>query len=727
MNALTAFKKPHLPADWKWPAGPWHDLDWRGIDWDRLNPFSEEPHPEPEGGGGDEGRPPEPPDPRKRHRWRWAAGIFGAVIAAIVVFLLIFDWNWLRGPIGRYASEKSGRTVVLAGDLKVKLLTWTPRVEINGLRVGNPAWAPRGNMAEIERLTMAARWMPLLSGRLVMPLVAVDRPNVALYRDRSGRANWEFEPRGPAKPLELPPIQTFRITDGRLRMIDLGRNLTFAGTVNANEQASAAYDQGFRLEGRGDLNRRAFLLNVTGGPLINVRRDRPYPFDAEVRAGATRVTAKGQVPRPFNLGLVNAAVTVSGADMNDLYNLTGLTFPNTPPYRVTGQLRRDGMVYTYNDFSGRVGRSDLNGDMKVDLTSGRPFLTGEMNSKLLDFADLAGLFGLPGASAAADPAQKAEARALAAQGRLLPDATLQTERLRAMDARVTYSAASVRAPNLPLEAVSLGVKLDKGLLTLDPIAFKFPTGDLRGEASIDARKATPLSRVDFRVRNIKLEQFVSPVAGSRPVHGTLLGRARLTGAGDSVHRAAANSDGAVTLVIPRGQMRQAFAELLGINATKGLFMLLTKDQDPTDIRCALADFEVRNGVLMARNIVFDTGVVIVNGSGTVNLESERMDLVFKGKPKKMRAVRLIAPIIMAGTLRQPKFGIQPEGAIAQAGIGVALGALLSPLAAILPFVDPGLAKDANCQALFAEARRSDSPVTGAQAAAGPASLPKGKK
>jgi hypothetical protein len=41
---------------------------------------------------------------------------------------------------------------------------------------------------------------------------------------------------------------------------------------------------------------------------------------------------------------------------------------------------------------------------------------------------------------------------------------------------------------------------------------------------------------------------------------------------------------------------------------------------------------------------------------------------------------------------------------------VALGALLSPLAAILPFVDPGLADDANCGALAAEANRQGTPV-----------------
>jgi hypothetical protein len=40
----------------------------------------------------------------------------------------------------------------------------------------------------------------------------------------------------------------------------------------------------------------------------------------------------------------------------------------------------------------------------------------------------------------------------------------------------------------------------------------------------------------------------------------------------------------------------------------------------------------------------------------------------------------------------------------QGAEAAALGALATPLAAILAFVDPGLAKDANCSALLEEAR-----------------------
>jgi hypothetical protein len=44
----------------------------------------------------------------------------------------------------------------------------------------------------------------------------------------------------------------------------------------------------------------------------------------------------------------------------------------------------------------------------------------------------------------------------------------------------------------------------------------------------------------------------------------------------------------------------------------------------------------------------------------------------------------------------------------QAGAGTVLAALLTPIAAVLAFVDPGLAKNADCSALMAQVGPTDS-------------------
>lgn len=188
------------------------------------------------------------------------------------------------------------------------------------------------------------------------------------------------------------------------------------------------------------------------------------------------------------------------------------------------------------------------------------------------------------------------------------------------------------------------------------------------------------------------------------VTGPLEARVKLRGQGRSVRAAAATADGVVTVISRRGEIRKVFAELLGINVTRGLGLLWSGDRSSTPLRCAVAGFEGRNGVLHASAVVVDTGVVLALGKGHIDLRSETIDLELKGKAKEPRLVRLMAPIRIGGRLADPTVGVDLGAAAGQAGVAGAFAALLSPVAAILPFVNVDLAEDADCAAAVAAAR-----------------------
>jgi uncharacterized protein involved in outer membrane biogenesis len=222
-----------------------------------------------------------------------------------------------------------------------------------------------------------------------------------------------------------------------------------------------------------------------------------------------------------------------------------------------------------------------------------------------------------------------------------------------------------------------------------------------------------VTSLDLRLSKARLEQLV-PIrtGGAAPLTGGLVGRAKLTGAGASVREAAAHADGQVLVVVPSGEIRAAFAELLGVNVVKGLGLLLAKDQSKTDLRCAVAHFQARNGVLTANRIVFDTEPVLGVGEGRIDLRNEQLDLRISGRPKRPQLIRVMAPVTVQGPIVQPKIGVETSNVVAQGGIAAALGALVSPLAAVLPFVDLGEADDAACGALIAQAGRQGAPVQG---------------
>ncbi len=241
--------------------------------------------------------------------------------------------------------------------------------------------------------------------------------------------------------------------------------MTFDGTISANENSGAAHGTAFQMAGKGELNKRIFQMVASGGPLINVDRDKPYPFAMEIHSSTTRITAKASILHPFNLGELSGALTFAGANLADLYYLTGIAFPRTGPYRLVAGFQRDGTTYRLMDMAGTVGNSDLEGDMTVDVHTGRPYLFATLRSRRLDFVDLGPLIGgapsaakiAQAAAKAGIPAKDAEAQISVPQNQryLLPDVPLAVDRLKQMDANVKYAAASVHSDDFLFEVSRL--------------------------------------------------------------------------------------------------------------------------------------------------------------------------------------------------------------------------------------------------------------------------------
>jgi uncharacterized protein involved in outer membrane biogenesis len=226
---------------------------------------------------------------------------------------------------------------------------------------------------------------------------------------------------------------------------------------------------------------------------------------------------------------------------------------------------------------------------------------------------------------------------------LLPDMPLHTERLTQMNAEVDYSALAVKSRDFPLRGLGTHISLQGGVLDLKPLAFQFPQGKLSGELKIDGRKAVPVTSVDARLTDIHIENFIK--SGDKPLTGTLEARAKLTGHGKSVHAAASTADGQVTVALPGGGMRHSLAEWLGVNVLDAVGLSLSGDRSNTNLRCAVASFDTRDGVMTSRQMLINTDPVRVDGGGTINLRDETLNMQMQGKPKNFQLVRLRAPMI----------------------------------------------------------------------------------
>jgi hypothetical protein len=699
----------------------------------------------------------------------------GVVIIALVLIIAFFPWNRLRGPAARILSADLGRPVGIAA-LHGSLFGH-PHVEVNGFTIGNPAWAGGGQMVSIQRIDLELRFWPLLWGQIVLPRVALLRPDVRLFRAADGRANWVFSAhpeRAKAKqqsnqPMHLPLVHLLVIQSGKLSAHDELHKVSFDGTVDAGEasgvsagvpshtakavkakamshgaNASGAEQRasrvaadtgtGFELLGKGELNEKPFTLRVSGGPLVWAETHKPYPFDVRMIASDIRFTARGVVPHPFDLGQLEMTLSLSGNDLADGYYLTGLALPNTPPYAISGHLHSTGTKFKLTDLRGTVGGSDIQGVVTAQLTSPYPVLDADLTSHVLNLADLGPTFGGTAPSAAEEKQErqgsghptKAKATQELAKGVahgltgktaatapgqfLLPTAKLQVARLRGMDATLRYHADEIKAQNLPLQKVDLHVHLRDDVLRIDPFTFSLPQGTLGGTAVINVHGPVPTEQLDMRLTHVQLAQFHTKGSAKPPFEGTLVGRLRLDGSGDSIHAFASTADGTLSIVVPHGEIEQAFAEFAGIDVASGLGLVLKKKQKQTDLRCGIADFDANHGIAKVKQLVFDTQVVLITGNGDVDLRNEALHLQLTGAPKKLRIGVLHTPIEIKGTLLHPAIGVKGSKLAAQGAAAALLGVVGTPLAAIAAFVDPGLNKSADCQALLTDAKAMGAPV-----------------
>jgi AsmA family protein len=647
-----------------------------------------------------------------------------ALVLVLILALTFMDWNRFKGPLERSASAHFGREVRIEGPLEVRVWSRTPMVTISGLTIGNPPWESHRPMARIERVEIELELFSLLRLRPVLRRLVLVHPELYLHQEKSGRANWTSENQAPtrtpaAQPTSLPAMRDVVIDSGKLTVIDELRRLKVEGTLQAHQRASRQDPKPFHVKAEGTINNKPFKLDIAGGPLRALSPEQPYPFSLEITAGENEIRSDGKVLKPFDLGGLELEVDAHGRDLAELYYLTQITLPNSPPYKVHARIVRHGTRFAVNDIAGTWGASDVSGSIDIDAATKRPSVKADLLSRHLYLKDFAAVTGSqaqatpasldttrPGTRAAKPPAVAAAPAPPQPGAQLFPDAHLQVERLRAIDADLHFRASSIEAGSVPFTQLDLHVKLLDGALSLEPIEFELPQGRLSANIHIETTTLPPKVRVESRATGIRLAQLKGKGPGAvPPFDGTLEARAVLAGTGDSVHDFMSGANGMLTVVVPNGDVRSAFAELTGIDVAAGIGLLVGKADERMPLRCGVMQFNLEHGTAHAKDIVFDTEKVLITGEGQIYLGPENLDLTIQGQPKKVRLVRLRAPVEIRGKLLKPSFRLETGHVLKQGGIAVALGALLTPIAAVLAFVDPGLAKDQNCALLIAQAKR----------------------
>jgi len=653
--------------------------------------------------------------PTLRH---WMAGT-GIVLLVLALVISFFPWDSLRGPINRYVSDQLGRRFEITRHLSVNL-GLTTKVSAEGIEIANPEWAHDPYLLRATAAEFDISLLPLLVGKVVLPNIRLAEPRIGLQIEPDGRRTWAFS-RDTSEKGTAPQIGSLVVDQGSVSYLAKAQGADLDVQFSLASESGNDLPLSFKATGRW--NSGAFTADGRTGGVLEFSRDSKASFPIEVNAvaGKTRLKAKGSLTDIANLAGIDATFDLQGENLDDLYGLLGVVLPATPPYKLRGKLDKTDKVWAVSQIQGLLGKSDLSGALSFDQSSAVSLLTGKLQSKVMDFADLAPVIGIApsgsstsktnsatastGSKAAPSAPNKKALPTGTAPGKVLPRTPLDVTKLNAMNADVTYAAADIRhVKELPLDKGSVHVKLKAGVLQLEPISLGVAGGSVAGTIRIDSTVAPAAITTRLDVRALQLNQLFPAVESTKTGFGKFSGQFNLTGRGNSVAQMLGSASGDVAILMGKGEISNILLEFMGLDGGE-VIKFLVRGDNTVQLRCAAAAFDVKQGLMTSRAIVLDTSDTVVTGQGQISLANETLDLLFKPQPKDVSILSLRSPLRIGGTFAKTTAGPETSALAGRVGIALVLAAI-NPLLALAATIETGPGEDTDCGAVLSKAAQA---------------------
>ena len=684
---------------------------------------------------------------RTRKVFTWTLASLVVLLVVLVLIIAFFDWNRIKPPLNAKVSEELHRPFAINGNLEVvwqrepeeggwrAWVPW-PHVVAQDLSLGNPDWSKKPQMVTLKRVELRISPLALLAQRVVIPRIDLTEPNADLQRLADGRANWtfKFDPKDPnAEPSSwVVDIGAIGFDKGHVILDDqslktqldliidpLGKPIPFSDIVGdkaaktASEKGASPQDYAFALKVKGQYHGQTLAgEGKVGGLLALQDAARPFPLQAKVNIADTRVELAGTLTDPLNLGALDLRLKLAGTSLGNLYPLTGVTLPDTPPYETDGHLiaklhEADGAVFRYEEFNGKIGQSDIHGSLTYVASQPRPKLSGSLVSNQLLFADLAPLIGAD--SNAKQKARGGESKQPA--DKVLPVEEFKTERWRDMDADVEFTGKRiVHSEKLPFNDLYTHLMLTDGVLSLEPLRFGVAGGNLDAQIRLNGRTEPLEGQAKLTARKFKLKQLFPTFEPMKTSFGELNGDADITGRGNSVAKLLGTANGNLKMLINDGAISRELMELVGLNVGNYVVGKIFGDKE-VKINCAAADFDIKTGLATTRLFVFDTENAIVYIDGTADMATEQLDLTITPESKGWRVISLRSPLYVRGKFIKPDAGVKAVPLMLRGAGMVALGVIAAPAAGLLALIAPSAGEPNQCAPLLEQMKAGKAPVT----------------
>jgi uncharacterized protein involved in outer membrane biogenesis len=611
---------------------------------------------------------------------RWVLYIVGGFISALILILILLsiiripiDLSSQKGMVESAASLALGRTVNIDDKIVVST-SLRPVLSLEGLRISNPEDFEEGDFIKMNTAEIRVHLLPLLMGKIKVGKLRVKGITVTLLENKQGAVNWSSQTPVNSKS-EAPPKPRLSNKETQLKLTSdsfVLTKLVMEDIVVGYHRPGKTETLHFKIdECTGTmLPGKPFILSMKG-KLLN----EPYVTEIEIgslqelveesqsRMEVITEIAKTQFNFAGTLNLVKATqslhllASVSGDNLDNLNGLLSLDLPPLQSYRVAFELsmRRDRLELT--DFAIQVGKSQLTGMMTADKSSGKPEVTIELKSPLIQLND----FDVGEWS----PEKNESKKLLSKGGRGKKSEAVRTgklispEVLAKYNVRMDVKADKVISGNDELGGGVLTATLKDGRLSIDPVRLNIPGGSFFLAASLKPDIKAPEASLRATIENF---DFGVPVRQARPesnMGGVINLDVDLKSSVDSFGELTANGNGYFDF---SGRLENLKAGIIDLWAVNLIAAVISREKEnQSKINCLVGRWTMKDGILTSDVLLIDTTKIRICGTGQVNFKNGHIDLKMAPTPKKAEYFNLATPIEVKGNFSDFGVGVQPGG------------------------------------------------------------------
>ena len=240
------------------------------------------------------------------------------------------------------------------------------------------------------------------------------------------------------------------------------------------------------------------------------------------------------------------------------------------------------------------------------------------------------------------------------------------ETLRALDVAGTVSIGLLKVNKINLQEVDLKLNAKNGMVESQQTARKMYRGSYSGDVSMNFLNKLPEVRLNEKLTNVQVEPLLRDMLGKAKMTGRVNGTATLHGRGKNEAALKSSLNGQINFLFTDGIIKGFNLEKIidnGKSILKGSSRPLTNENDQTKYSEIKGTLKITNGLVSNDNFIAWAPSLRVNGKGTADLPSEKLDYKVTTRvirkeatdtePEKIEGVPVI--IDVGGTFEKPSY------------------------------------------------------------------------